>query len=352
MPKLEIHAGPEALTQLQQEGFQSHLFSHFLGASGGPKWFSHYALDSYLIADFFHKRETPLHFIGSSAGAFRASCFARKDPVEALENLARIYSQTCYAKGADAKQITQQTRDLIDELFAEKGAEEIINNTLYQAHFVVAKCQGLGASEQTGLQLAGMFSSYVKNRLGRQHLASQSQRFIFQPAHSKLQVSDPFKIPTQQVTLTQENIKDALLASGSIPLVMEGIANIAGAPKGMYRDGGLIDYHFDLNFHNQGLILYPHYDAKPKAGWFDKFLSRTPQASHYDKAVILCPSAEFIESFPFQKIPDRNDFKNLTDEERIPYWQKVMRMTQVLAEELDDLIQKQDINRIKPLVLV
>lgn len=351
MTRLEIHAGPKALATLQQEGFQSHLFSHFLGASGGPKWFSHYALDNYLIAEFFQHRQTPLHFIGSSAGAFRSSCFARKDPVAALENLARIYSQTRYAKGADAKQISQQTRDLINELFAEDGASEIINNRLYQAHFVVAKCQGLGASEKTGLQLAGMFSSYLKNRLGRQHLANQSQRFIFQPAHSQLQVSDPFKIPTQQVTLTQENIKNALLASGSIPLVMKGIADIAGTPKGMYRDGGLIDYHFDLNFHNQGLILYPHFDAKPRAGWFDKSLTRTPHATHYESTVMLCPSAEFIASFPYQKIPDRNDFKNLTDEERIPYWQSVMKMTRHLADELDNLIQKQDISLIKPLTL-
>lgn len=349
MPKLEIHAGPEALAQLQQEGFKSSLFSHFLGASGGPKWFSHYALDSYLISEFFQQRDTPLHFIGSSAGAFRASCFARKNPVEALENLARLYSQTRYAKNADAKQVSQQTRELIEALFGDDGANEIINNRLYQAHFILAKCQGLGASEQTSLQLAGMLTSYIKNRFGRQHLAAQSKRFIFQPAHSQLQVSDPFKIPTQQISLTQDNIKDALLASGSIPLVMEGIANIAGAPKGIYRDGGLIDYHFDLDFKNQGLILYPHLDANPKAGWFDKSLSRTPQASHYDKTVILCPSAEFIRSFPFAKIPDRNDFKKMDDEARIPYWQKVMAMTQVLAEELDSLIEKQDLSQIKPL---
>jgi len=351
MAKLEIYAGKEALKTLQIEGFKSHLFSHFLGASGGPKWFSHYALDTYLIAEFFHDRKVPLHFIGSSAGAFRASCFVRNNPVEALENLARIYSQTCYAKGADAKQISQQTRDLINELFGEYGAQEIIDNPMYQAHFVVAKCQGLGGSERKWLQATGMLLSYAKNRFGRQHINRNFERFIFQPEHSRLEVSDPFHIPTQSLSLHSKNIKEALLASASIPLVMEGIQDIPGAPKGIYRDGGLIDYHFDLNLHNQGLMLYPHYDAKPRAGWFDKSLARTPHPAHYDKTVMLCPSADFIASLPYGKIPDRNDFSKMADEARIPYWQEVMKMTSGLAEELDDLIQTQDISRIKPLVL-
>lgn len=351
MANLEIYAGKNALNTLQQEGFHSHLFSHFLGASGGPKWFSHYALDTYLISEFFQQRETPLHFVGSSAGAFRASCFARKAPVKALETLARIYSQTCYAKGAGAKEISQQTRDLIDELFGQNGAKEIIENKHYQAHFVVAKCLGFAASENKWLQAPAMVMNYVKNRFARQGLSSQLERFIFQPEHSTLEVTDPFQIPTQRHNLTQTNIKDALLASGSIPLVMEGVRDIANTSKGIYRDGGLLDYHFDLNFHNQGLLLYPHFDAKPRAGWFDKSLSRTPHQEHYDNTVMLCPSPEFIQSFPYQKIPDRNDFRQLADEDRIPYWQTVMDMTQSLADELDDLVQKQAIDRIRPLIL-
>lgn len=351
MAKLEVFAGTKALKTLQQEGFKSHLFSHFLGASGGPKWFSHYALDTYLIAEFFQDRKTPLHFVGSSAGAFRASCFARKNPVNALESLARIYSQTCYAKDADAKQISLQTQDLIDELFGNDGADDIINNALYQAHFIVAKCQGLGGSDHKWRQATGMLSSYVKNRFGRQYINHDFNRYIFQPAHSKLTVEDPFHIPTHHISLTSDNIKAALLASGSIPLVMEGIRDITGTPKGVYRDGGLIDYHFDLNFNNQGLLLYPHYDAKPRAGWFDKSLNRIPHHKHYENTVMLCPSADFIASLPYGKIPDRYDFSKMTDEQRIPYWQKVMKMTSELADELDDLIQRQDIRRIQPLVL-
>lgn len=36
------------------------------------------------------------------------------------------------------------------------------------------------------------------------------------------------------------------MASGSIAVVMEGVRNIGGVPEGIYRDGGVTDYHFDI----------------------------------------------------------------------------------------------------------
>ena len=52
--------------------------------------------------------------------------------------------------------------------------------------------------------------------------------------------------PTVHRTLTPDNLRAALLASGSIPLLMEGV-RIPGAP-GVYRDGGSADYHLDLDY--------------------------------------------------------------------------------------------------------
>ena len=45
------------------------------------------------------------------------------------------------------------------------------------------------------------------------------------------------------------------MASGSIPIVMKRVRNISCAPKGIYRDGGLIDYHFDLMVQSLGLTF-------------------------------------------------------------------------------------------------
>ncbi len=37
---IEIYAGKTALETIKQQGFKQELFTSFLGASGGPKWFT------------------------------------------------------------------------------------------------------------------------------------------------------------------------------------------------------------------------------------------------------------------------------------------------------------------------
>jgi len=51
-----------------------------------------------------------------------------------------------------------------------------------------------------------------------------------------------------RVPLNRENFHYALLSSGSIPMIMPGVRDIADAPDGVYRDGGVIDYHLDIPF--------------------------------------------------------------------------------------------------------
>ncbi len=345
---LDIYAGKSALTLIEKEGFQQSIFSSFLGASGGPKWFSLFGLDKYLFGEFFANRTDPLNLIGSSAGAFRAACFAQNDPVSAITRLAKYYSETSYEDDVTPLTISNSARALLDRVFDEHGAQEIIDNPIFKAHFLVAKSNGLVASERKPLQIAGLVKSYALNRMNRRLLTKQYERFVFQNANSTLSIEDESGFLTHKVPLTQANIKESLLASGSIPMVMLGIRNIPGAPKGMYRDGGIIDYHFDISLKNSPkLTLYPHFNAQPKAGWFDKSLKRRVNALNYDKTVMLVPSDEFIASLPFGKIPDREDFTKMPTQERIEYWQQVLRQTEALADSFSEFIKQQDFSRIK-----
>ena len=50
-----------------------------------------------------------------------------------------------------------------------------------------------------------------------------------------------------RVALSESNLADSILATGSIPMVLSGVSDIAGAPPGIYRDGGVIDYHLELD---------------------------------------------------------------------------------------------------------
>ncbi|MFP3350203.1 patatin-like phospholipase family protein [Pseudoalteromonas sp. SIMBA_153] len=333
---IDIYAGKTAAKIINEQGFKPEIFTSFLGASGGPKWFTLFGLDKYIFGEFFKHRTQPLNLIGSSAGAFRSACFAQNDPVATIKRLAKSYSQTRYSSNKPTPaEITLKARALLDDVFGDDGVTEIINNPVFKAHFIVAKSNGFIASEHKLIQLLGLSKSYMLNRVNRKLLGRQYERFIFGAPNSNLSITDSYKFKTQNIELTQINLKDALLASGSIPLVMQGIKNIAGSPPGIYRDGGIIDYHFDLKINNPGLILYPHFNSDPKAGWFDKNLKRKVSPQNYDNVVMITPSKEFIAGLPYGKIPDRNDFTDLDADTRIKYWSTVFSETEKLAEAFD-----------------
>ncbi|WP_133407054.1 patatin-like phospholipase family protein [Parashewanella tropica] len=345
---LDIIAGKSALKSIEQQGFNQNLFSAFLGASGGPKWFSLFGLDKYVFGSFFKDRTEELYLIGSSAGAFRSACFAQNDPVAAISRMAKSYSETIYSSKVDATEVSAKAIELLDYMLGKNGIEEIISNPVIKAHFLVNKANGLMQSDSKGLQLASLLKSYLLNRLDRKLLKSQFDRYVFHHPKSQLQINDPYDFNTQHVPLTRGNLKQALLASGSIPLVMEGINDIPGTPKGKYWDGGIVDYHFDFEInHNDKLVLYPHFNPHPKAGWFDKNLNRKVMSQHYDNIVMLVPSAEFIASLPYGKIPDRKDFETMDAKTRIKYWKTVLAETEKLAESFDQFLSSQNLGKIK-----
>jgi len=124
---------------------------------------------------------------------------------------------------------------------------------------------------------------------------------------------------------------------------MEGIKDIQGAPTGIYRDGGIIDYHLDIPFdvEENDIVLYPHFTNRVIPGWLDKALKwRTPDPEHMKNVLMISPSEDYITSLPNRKIPDRNDFwlyKN-RDKDRIRDWKTVVKKGQVLADEFAELV--------------
>lgn len=352
MHLLDLYAGNKALEQIKRDGITPDMFDFMLGASGGPKWFVLAGIDRLVFSEFFKGRTKPLDIIGSSAGAFRFSCFAQKDPLAAINRLANQYSQVTYSEKPTTKEISLSSLELLDYVLGDSGISEIVHNPIIKAHFIVARCRGLTRFENKSMQLAGLAASAGANAIKRKWLERFYERYVFGSSSSTLQISDPNCMPTYSVPLAEDNVAQALLASGSIPVVIEGVENINGAPKGMYRDGGIIDYHFDLTFGpEKGLTLYPHFYPKPIPGWFDKSLkSRLPHKASYDNVLMVVPSEEFIASLPYGKIPDRKDFENMPTEQRIPYWQKVISESDRLGEAFMQMVSDPNIgNKVKPI---
>lgn len=355
LKNIQIFAGQSALKHIQEHGLNSDQVFAQLGASGGPKWFTLFGLDKYLLSEFYKDRTTPLNLVGTSAGAFRFSCYGQAQPLTAIEYLASEYSHTVYSDKPDRAEISLKARNLLDNLMGDNGAQEIAQNSVFKNHIIVARCLTSAlASEKSLLQLPGLVGSYLLNRVGRKHLGRHYQRVIFKPSDSQLSIECPFGLSNETVALAPNNVKNAVLASGSIPAVMEGVSGIEGAANGMYRDGGIIDYHFDFKLSSpssKGIVLYPHFSDKPKSGWFDKNLTRQPMPQSYDNVIMISPSQSYVESLPNKKIPDRTDFEKIEPTARIKYWREVLSAGDKLAQEFDWLInQSKDelVKHVKP----
>ena len=118
-----------------------------------------------------------------------------------------------------------------------------------------------------------------------------------------------------RVGLDAANAEDALLASGTIPLVASPVRGIAGAPPGIYWDGALIDYHLLLPYQRrrsaERIVFYPHFNDFVTPGWLDKHLPwrRSPRTHPWlDDMLLVAPSPAFLATLPNGKLPERQDF--------------------------------------------
>lgn len=353
MGALEVYAGPTALAQVRREGIKAASFSTIVGASGGPKWFVLYGLDRYLFGEFFANRQSPLVTLGSSAGAWRLSCLGLQDPLGGIDRLAKYYSGQRYSATPTVQEISREAAALVDIVLGENGAQEIADHPFVRVNIVADRGRGLLASERRSALMAGLGLSVLSNLLSRRLLGLCFQRVVFHGGPLTKSVAKLDEFTTEFVRLRPANVRKALLASGSIPLVLEGVTDIPGAPAGVYRDGGITDYHFDLPFHcGEGLVLYPHFYAHFIPGWFDKHLPwRRPRPEHFHNVLVLAPSREFVSQLPYGKIPDRKDFETMDYDTRAAYWQSVLSASAALGEEFAQMVRSgEGLDRIKPLV--
>ena len=147
-------------------------------------------------------------------------------------------------------------------------------------------------------------------------------------------------MPSASRKLPEAERAIAAIASGSIPMVMEGVRDLPGAGAGTYRDGGLLDYHLDLPYSGEDIVLYPHFTDRVIPGWFDKGLPwRRGDTSRLQDVLLLAPSREYLARLPFGKLPDRNDFKRFMGDDpgRRKYWRTAMDESRRLGDEFLEL---------------
>jgi len=337
---LSLRAGRRALGVIRERGLSPELFSTWLGASGGPKWLVLYGLDRVLAERFLRAGHARVALVGSSIGSWRHACLAQRDPHAALDRFLEGYIAQRYRKAPTPAEVSEQAAVILEHLLGSGGAAEIAAHDSLDTHVIAAQCRGLLASEQRAWLMLGLGVAAASNALHRGALGLFFRRALFHTgtaARVTLQSFDSVQVP-----LGEHNLRQALLASGAIPLVLAGVADIAGAPPGVYRDGGMVDYHFDFAMQRpEGLCLFPHFGSQLIPGWFDKGLPfRRVAGAVLDDVVLLSPAPALVRALPGGKIPDRTDFAELDDASRMRAWRQAVdasrRMGDALERVLDD----------------
>jgi hypothetical protein len=338
---LILRAGPKAAAIIRERGLRAEDVDIMPGASGGAKWLSIAGLDRYLFGEFLQAPRTrPMHLIGSSIGSWRIACFAQRDPLAALErgHNGYIYSQR-YSPKPSPREVTEVLERILDDMLGSNGVDEILSHPWAKVHIITALGTGFASTDRRWSVMMALAIAATANFVSRRWLAVQMKRYVFHSAGSDTPFLHLSDLPTTHLPLSRENLRSVLLASGSIPLVVEGV-RIPGREGELHWDGGVVDYHLDLDFGpGDGIVLYPHFFDHIVPGWFDKAMKwRRGREVNFDRALLIAPSAEFVASLPGKKIPDRTDFFSMPESERMKRWQAAKDASAQLGDELRELI--------------
>jgi len=341
---LVFKAGPAAFELIRREGgVDPARIRLMLGASGGPKWLALARLDRAILRRWLAGRAAPLDLLGSSVGTWRFACYAQNDPFAAFDRFEDAYLDYRYSPGDTPAMITADSLAILDRVLGETGAQEAFSGAMRLSVVAVRGRLGLLNSERRLPLTTGLAATALSNLVSRSALGVFFERALFHDPRSAADFADWTDFPTRKIALTPENLKPAIMASCAIPTVLAGISDIPGAPPGLYRDGGILDYHFDRPFlaNDPGsLVLYPHFYPHTVPGWFDKPLKwRHSAGGAADRGLLIAPAPDFVERLPYAKIPDRTDFLRLSDADRLAYWRRVLAETDRLAEEFETVVE-------------
>ncbi|MGK8436915.1 patatin-like phospholipase family protein [Ectopseudomonas hydrolytica] len=351
-PALTIKAGPRALARIRQDGLSPADVGILPGAAGGPKGIGIQGLDLALFGDWLARAPRERALIGASIGSWRFASACLPDPAAGIRRLGELYTAQRFAKGVSMADVSGSCRQMLHELLADQDAS-IVANPHYRLHIVVVKSHGLLQHDHRGKLSLGLSSVIGNNLLARQRLGRHFDRVILHDARQVPPLAQLSDFRSHFHALTAQNLRQALLASGSIPMVMEAIREIPGLEPGAYRDGGLLDYHLDLPYHGEDIVLYPHFTDRVIPGWFDKGMPwRRGDRNRLQDVLLLAPSRDYLARLPHGKLPDRTDFKRYlgNDAGREQYWRKAMAESVRLGDEFLELVESGRLaERLQPL---
>jgi hypothetical protein len=348
MSNICIKAGKRAYEIIQDGGFHFDRVTTYFGPATGPRWLIASGFDLALLKNGLLGRSKAIHLVGSSAGAMRFAAWLQPEPEKSYRTLMESYIGITYKRNDTPATVLESLVNLANAYIEDDALSFALANKKYRLVIITARARNLVASELKWVQRIGIGICFLFNAINRSYIHDFAERVVFyngpKPPHFCLRPG----YRGRYIRLNEINFKYAVMASGAIPLVVAGIKDIYGAPSGVYRDGGLIDYHLTHNYAptNEDIILFFNHQERIIPGWLDKRLSyRRPQADILDNVVMIYPTDSFIAKLPGGRVPERDDFAIFIDDPatRIKNWRRAVELAQPLGEEFLELVESKKI---------
>ncbi len=344
MNRIRIKAGRRVYKIIKDGGFDLNSVSTYYGAAVGPRWLIASGFDLTLLKGGFLGRSRAVNLVGSSAGAWRFAAWLQPEALQCYQKLLNAYINTRYSRNDNPSSVLEKLTGLINEYLEDDALPFALANKRYRLAIITARSRGLVASETQWLQKVGLAACYLFNRISRNNIYHFAERVVFYNCSMPPSFCLQPQFRGRFVRINEINFKYAVMASGAIPLVVAGVRNIYGAPRGIYRDGGLIDYHLTHQFaaKEKETVLFFHHQERIIPGWLDKnLLRRMPDEETLSNVLMVFPTESFTEKLPGGRIPERTDFITYLDDQetRIKNWYKAVELSAPLGEDFIELVE-------------
>jgi len=253
------------------------------------------------------------------------------------------YIETVYGRKDTPETVLRSLNAIINAYIEDDALPFALAHKRYRLVVLTSLVRNLAASERRWVQKAGFLLSFLANAVHPSLIHRFAERIVFYygPHPPDFCLRKGFR--GRFFALSEVNFKSAVVASGAIPLAVSGVRDIFSAPYGIYRDGGLIDYHInqDYSTRDRGLTLFFHHQERIIPGWMDKRLKkRRPPEAFLESVLMVYPAEEFVAKLPGGRIPDRGDFRTFVDDPatRIANWRQSVELAAPLGEEFLELV--------------
>ncbi len=349
MSQLRYRAGPRALGHLRRFGLRGQV-RVFVAPATGPKWLAAYGFDRALIDGNLFDGSVPTLLAGASAGAWRSLSFASPEPAAMHRALMEAYCVQEFSRADTPATVRSAFEEMLAKLFA--GSEQrILAHPSLRLAIHTARARGSGGRASTRWHLASLSLAALLNPWSPRAQQAALERVTF---HSREVGAALVEHRGRRVELLPTNLLPAALASATVPLAMEPIGDIPGAPDGIFLDGGMTDYHVAERYVHArpGVTLLFTHQRRLFGRWLDQYLPwRNPRGGVLEDLVHVYPAPDFVASLPGGSVPTRHDYRELVDlpGERVRRWKTAVLESERLGEcFLRDLESGRLIDSVEP----